>query len=443
MPEPKYDQVSSVLQTVMETVSDAIGRESGFVQRTSKVTAARFVQIMVLGCLTQADVSLTDLVAMGEELGVSVSASGLNQRIDAEAVVLMKRVLQAALQHSQRVPSEFPADAQLLQAFASVYLEDSTYLSLPPALAGLYRGSGGNASAAGAKVYLNYEYRSGTLQTVTLVDGCCPDQKTPLPVNATGQGCLRLFDLGFFKLKRLAQLMAQGDCFICRHQFQTVLYTHAGERLDLEALLASLPPTQIELDLAVLLGAQERLPVRLLIQRVPAAVVEQRRQRIFKDAQRLRRKVSPRKWRLAAWNLFCTNVPVDLWSVEQVLTIYRLRWQVELLFKLWKSDLGLDQLGDWRPARLLCQLYARLTALVLLHFLFRPIHFTALGELSLPKALSLLRHMLPLFAEAIAAGWHRLSILIQCLLTRCLRHALKEKRRKKPSTYALLSAIAA
>lgn len=444
MPERKYEQVSTVLQTVLETVSRESERETGFVQRASKVNGERFAQMLVLGCLEEADVSLTDLVAVGEAVGVSVSASGLNQRIDDEAVVLMQRLLQAALRHTQGDLGESPA-AGLLAAFGAVYLEDSTYLSLPAALAGRYRGSGGNASRAGVKVYLNYEYRSGTLHTVTLFDGCCPDQAIPLspvPPAAQGAGCLRLFDLGFFKLTRLAQLMAQGECFICRHHFQTTLYTHTGERLDLEALLAALPPTQTELDLVVLLGAHERLPVRLLLQRVPAAVVAQRRQRIIKDARRMRRKVSPRKLRLAAWNLFCTNVPAKLWNVAQVLTIYRLRWQVELLFKLWKSDLGLDQLGDWRPARLLCQLYARLTALVLLHFLFRPIRFAASGELSLPKALSFLRHMLPLFAEAMAAGWQRLATLIHCLLLRCLRHALKDKRRKKPSTFALLSAIA-
>ena len=97
----KYDKVSAVLQTVLEQESQQAGRETAFVQRRSKVTGARFVQMMVLGCLEQADVSLNDLVTVGEDLGVSVSASGLNQRIDDEAVVLMQGILQAALCHSQ------------------------------------------------------------------------------------------------------------------------------------------------------------------------------------------------------------------------------------------------------------------------------------------------------------------------------------------------------
>jgi hypothetical protein len=437
MPKSKYDKVSAVLQTVLEYESQQAGRETAFVQRSSKVTAARFVQMLVLGCLEQADVSLADLVEVGEDLGVSVSASGLNQRIDDEAVVLMQRILQAALRHSQ---GEASVDSQILHAFTHVYIEDSSYISLPASLAGLYRGSGGNASAAGAKVYLNYEYRSGTLQALELLDGCTPDQAMPLPATPSPARCLRLFDLGFFKLKRLAQLMAQGDCFICRHQFQTALYTQTGERIDLEAMLDALPEEQNELEVEVLLGAQERLPVRLLCQRLPDAAAEQRRQRAKADAKRLRRPLSARKLRLAAWNLFCTNVPASLWSLAQVLAVYRLRWQIELLFKLWKSNAGLDRLGNWRPARILTQLYARLTALVLTHFLFSPLRFSAAGELSLPKAFRILRRMVPAFTEAIATGWRRLPTLIQRFVARCQRHAWKDKRRQKPSTYDHLSA---
>jgi hypothetical protein len=394
--------------------------------------------MMVLGCLERADVTLTDMVAVGEELGVQVSASGLNQRIDDAAVALLQRILQASL----RLAQGEAADGELLHAFDQVHIEDSSYLRLPLSLVDEFRGSGGNASAAGGKVYLSYEYRSGTVQTLELLAACTADQSTALPQTTTAQPCLRLFDLGFFKQTRLAHLVRQGHCFICRHHFQTALYTTDGARIDLEALLARVPAAPGELDLPVLLGAQERLPVRLLCQRVPPAVVAQRQRRIQADAQRTRRKVSAQKLRLAAWNLFCTNVPAARWRLEQVLAVYRLRWQVELLFKHWKSDVGLERLGNWRRARTLAQLYARLIALVLLHFLLAPIRFPAAGELSLPKALPIVRRMLPRLAEAIARGWQQLPDLLHRLLTCCQRLALKDKRRTRPSTYARLASLA-
>ena len=55
-------------------------------------------------------------------------------------------------------------------------------------------------------------------------------------------------------------------------------------------------------------------------------------------------------------------------SFEQVLALLRARWQVELLFKLWKESGLLD---DWKasdPWRILCEVYAKLLAMVVQHW---------------------------------------------------------------------------
>lgn len=47
--------------------------------------------------------------------------------------------------------------------------------------------------------------------------------------------------------------------------------------------------------------------------------------------------------------------------------IYSLRWQIELVFKLWKTHLQLD---DWRtrqPWRIMCEIYAKLLAILIQH----------------------------------------------------------------------------
>ena len=48
-------------------------------------------------------------------------------------------------------------------------------------------------------------------------------------------------------------------------------------------------------------------------------------------------------------------------------TIYRLRWQIELTFKRWKSLLRLDFCQGTNPHRIGTLIYARLIAIVLLH----------------------------------------------------------------------------
>jgi hypothetical protein len=58
---------------------------------------------------------------------------------------------------------------------------------------------------------------------------------------------------------------------------------------------------------------------------------------------------------------------VALLNPQDADVIYSLRWQIELLFKLWKSHLQLD---DWRthhPWRVLCEVYAKLLAILIQH----------------------------------------------------------------------------
>lgn len=434
MSDRKYDREKEILQTVLEHASREAGGKTGFVQRESKVTATRFVQIMVLACLEQADVSLRDMVTVGVDLGVDVTAAGLHQRMNKPAIKLLQATLRSALTQCQR---EATADCEILQAFPAVYIEDSSYVSLPAHLAARFPGSGGNASAASAKVWLTYEYRSGTVQALEVIPGRKPDQACEVPDLPRPPGSLHLFDLGYFSQRRLSTVAAQGNYFICRFQHQTALYSLAGERLDWEQDLASATGDQVEFE--ALLGARTRLPVRIIAQRLPQSVEEERRQKAWDDARRMRRTPSQRKLDLLAWNIFCTNVPTTIWSRQQILAVYPLRWQIELLFKLWKSDAGLNRLGNWRTERILSQLYARLIALVLAHYLIAPVRFTdtpqGTRELSLPKAFALLQRMVPAFAAAIATGWQLFPSLLNHLYHLCRRLALKDQRHNRPSTY--------
>ena len=436
MPDNQYDKEAAYVQTVLKTVVTPLARSSGFVQRRSLLSAERFVQMVVLACLSEAEASLTDMVAVGDELGVEVSVPGLDQRIDDEAVVLLQGVLQAAV---AQAGCGTAADCPLFAPFTAVHLQDSTYLALPAPLAAAWRGAGGNASPAGAKVWLSYEYRSGTIVGLEVGEGCRADQACTLAQAVARPGSLHLFDLGFFSQDHWAALAAAGSYFVCRHQYQTALYTLTGERIDLERRLAECPDVRMELTLR--LGARAQLPVRLLCQRVPQEVADRRRANAKAVAKRRGRTLAATTLRLLDWNLFCTNVPAAWWNLTQVLAVYHLRWQVELLFKLAKSQAGLDCIGNWRPARVLAQLYARLIALVLAQHCLAPLRFAGRRELSLPKAFRLLQRSLPQLIAAIAQGGQGLAQVLATFGRRCLRLALKDARRKDPSTFDWLLAL--
>ena len=71
------------------------------------------------------------------------------------------------------------------------------------------------------------------------------------------------------------------------------------------------------------------------------------------------------KKRLAGYNIFITNASPELVKTEQIYGFYRLRWQIELLFKIWKSVFELDQVGKMSIARFECYLYGKLIAILI------------------------------------------------------------------------------
>lgn len=449
MPRVEYDRIKALLQTVLESVPTEQGRASGFVQRASKVTAVLFVQMLVLGCWQERVTKLVDLVQVGRRLGVEVSIPGLNQRLSGAAVALLQAVLRAALSQGQAAAA---AGCAIFRPFAGVYLQDSTYVSLPAALEGQLAGSGGNASAAGAKVVLNYEYRAGVIAALEVVAGRTPDQCCRQALQLAAAGSLHIFDLGFYALATLAQLAAAGSYFLCRHQYQTALYTASAtpvpavrpERLDLLAVLKRhfRPPNTNPLwEFSALLGAQQRLPVRIVVVRLPQAQVDARRRRIWANAQRRGTTPAAATLALAEWNIFCTNVPAACWSAEQVLAAYPIRWQVELLFKLFKSQAGLDHIGNRRPARVLCFFYARLIALVLTQQLTAPLRFPDNCELSPPKAFHQLQHAVARLCQIVARRWRGLRPWLAAFAADCYALALKDKHATRPSSYQYLSAL--
>jgi len=109
------------------------------------------------------------------------------------------------------------------------------------------------------------------------------------------------------------------------------------------------------------LGTKDRLPCRLLAKRVPAEVAEKRRERLRERQRRKGRKYRDADpWALAEWTLYATNVPEAMLRVDEALVLATCRWQIELLWKLWKSQGRIDESRSNKPWRILCEIYAKL-----------------------------------------------------------------------------------
>jgi hypothetical protein len=69
------------------------------------------------------------------------------------------------------------------------------------------------------------------------------------------------------------------------------------------------------------------------------------------------------------WTILLTNVPAERLSAPEVRVIMRARWQIELLWRLWKERGQIDIWRSEKPMRILCEIYAKLLAMVVQHWI--------------------------------------------------------------------------
>lgn len=427
---PTLAQITTAMQEVLTTVAETAARATTFVQRQRKLSGSTFCQTLVFGWLANPDATLDQVTQTAAALGVAITPQALDQRFTEPATRCLKQVFTAAV---QQVLAADPVAIPLLARFAGVYVQDSSTLTLPDVLADTWRGCGNGTQpvTAAVKLHVRLELRTGALE-VQLQPGSAADQAAVF-AHDVPTGALRLADLGYWRLAELHRLDQRGVVWLSRLQTQTALVV-AGQRCDLTTRLAAQP--QPHLDLPIHLGADYQLPARLLAVRVPQEVADQRRRRLRADAKRKGRTVSAARLTLAAWTILVTNAPATLLSLAEALVLGRIRWQIELLFKLWKSHGRIDESRSTKPWRMLCEVYAKLIAMLLQHWLFL-IGCWAYPDRSLMKA----AHTVQQHALHLASSFGCQARLCTALATiqRCLGAGCRMNRRKQaPNAYQLL-----
>jgi len=178
---------------------------------------------------------------------------------------------------------------------------------------------------------------------------------------------LALGDRGYANPPGIASVVEDGGDVLVRVNRRALpMATRDGEPLDLMAWLRSLKGHAPREQPVVVYSREHQREIegRLVAMRLPAAEAEKARVRVRTE---LGNKTSGLDLEAAQYVVLFTTAPATRLSTEMSLALYRLRWQVELAFKRWKSLCHFDRLPKYRDDTILTWLYAKLLLALLLH----------------------------------------------------------------------------
>jgi len=276
---------------------------------------------------------------------------------------------------------------------------------------------------------------TGGLNGPYLQAGRVSDRSSILQEQALPSFALRIADLGYFSLENLFSLNTQSVYWLSKIFSQCQIYDQNGKKWDLVELLST--HCDDKLDIPILLGVRECLPCRMLAIRVPEKVAKERIRKIRANAIRRGKTPSKSQLKLANWTIIVTSVPKELLTLDETFVLLRVRWQIELLFKLWKSHGKIDNWRTQKPYRILCEFYAKLLAMLIQHWIL--LTCWRFPNRSIVKASKTVQKHAQNLAVAFASGYReRLHEALE-VIGRCLAFGCRlNKRKKKPNTYQLL-----
>ena len=326
---------------------ESLGTESGFYQRKpKKITATSlFISLWLMQQLGK-NTLRNWACQLGQHIGQSVSKQSINERLTQTSVELSKMALEKALNvkmDEEELSKESKQFKKELNLFHRIIIRDSTVQQLPSHLHEVFKGSyshGNPTSMMRIQALFNFsEKRWEDFQIGAYTDN---DQgAADCIANFLRPHDLLLQDLGYFTLNWIEQLIDNQVFIITKWDNKTYLYDLEGNKIELLDLLQN----QRCVDQAVLVGSKKKIPMRLVVRKLPKAKARKRIESAKKD-RHSRSNHSDQYYELLKYEIYLTNVDQKLLKPKRIAQLYGLRWHIEILFKSWKSYANFEEMFD-------------------------------------------------------------------------------------------------
>lgn len=430
-------QVRLAMQSMFGVCAEKANEQHRVIQRKRKFTPQSFAQTFLLAFLQNPRAGAEEISAMAASCEVDVTKQAVDKRFTQRAADFFESLF---LQSTKLVVQSDQQLAPILERFTEVAVIDGSSITLPDSQADRFKGRGGTNGfgKSAMKLQTELELRTGCLTCVDIEQGrdsdmACDRQTVERPV-----GSLRITDLGYFSIDVFRAIAVASCYFLSRMQWTTIISLDGVRQGTVIEFLNS--QTSKLVDRWVEIGSQDRLTCRLIAWKVPSEIAANRRRKLYAMAKKRNRK-PPSAEALAAcdWMFLVTNLPVELLTVKEAIVLYRARWQIELLFKRWKSIGLIADLQGRNDAEKMVRLWARLCAALIQHWLIVLCAWRSDQSLSFARVAKMIPKVVEQLAFALNA--EHCDTLIERVLAhfnKKLSKSARRDKRNKPGTIEML-----
>jgi hypothetical protein len=341
---------------------DQIARESGFLSRRKKLTPSLFLDLLFYGI--ELDVKSLERISKNasNEHSLQISKQALDKRFSTSSCVFVKRLLDDAI--TSQINNGLVDNK--IQFFNTVKIKDSTIIEIDESLADKYEGfgkGGGPNSKAAVRIQFEFDFKNNRICDIDLKPALKNDTSDAIEKESMiKKGDLILRDLGYYT-NHIIEGIAEKEAFFISKLYPNVairLNQEDKEKVDFEKLFKQMTQNKnLYLDIPVFVG-KKKFPARMILVLMPDDVYEKRiRER--NNANKTRGYQTSEEYRIRSrFNIFICNIPKEALTTEEICQLYHLRWQIELVFKTWKSIMKIEKFRKMKETRFTTVIYAKL-----------------------------------------------------------------------------------
>ena len=419
-----------------------IAVNTGFKKRKPiKITPFRFLTTLCFGLISGGrSKSLNQLASLMDSGKKGVkripSKQGLFKRISGNSAAFTKEILEEIV----KISAKTRIKPDIFKYFNKVLIQDSTCFSVNKNLMEWFPGAGGARAGANIRIQLIWNWLSQKFEYFELTSYRENDQKnSPQILNYVTKGTLVIRDLGYYSLNVFKKIVDKEGFYLSRFLGNTfVYYQSSNKQIDLLKILKKRRSSSVNIQ--ILLGKESKIPCRLIAIPLPENIVNKRRREAKQISKRRNHSCSKDHLELLAWNIFVTNVPGSIWTTKEIIAVYKLRWQIELIFKTWKSYFSINCIEANTKEMLETFIYAKLIGITIIYYFIAHLERFALEamgkQISFMKTSKLITSRLPELIRALYSTKELFSFL-EGLAFVLLRLCIVETRARK-TTYELL-----